>query len=148
MLRATSKIVVEHQKVLKRVRQKRNRVLYRTGGYLRTSQRRRIRNRKRPSKPGEGPTNRQGRLKAGIKFDVDEFEGTVVAGITPNATASGAKALAGKTIPQVIDEGGDEILTDSDGEKFMAHFEPRPITDPVRPAAEQFFQDQIEKQSL
>lgn len=148
MIKIAQKIVVEHEKVIRRTRAKRNRVLYRTGGYARVAERRRIRRRKKNSKPGQGPSNRTGRLKDGIHFEVDEAQGTVVTGVTPNATTGGATPLGGKTIPEIIDTGGAELLTGSDGKRVKADFAPRPITDPVREPAEQFFRDLIEQERL
>lgn len=149
MIKAINKVVIDHRGVMLRVRAKRNRVLYQTGAYTRTSESRRIRTRKKKSKPGQGPTNQTRRLKSGVKFTVDELEGTVVAGITPNTGKSNSTPLGGKTIPQLIDQGGKSRVVDPfTGKTSIVDYGPRPITDPVRPKAEEFFRKKIETVQL
>lgn len=75
------------------------RVLSRFGAYVRTTARRSIRRRKRPSQPGRPPSNRTGLLKKFIYFGYDPSEKSVVIGPVRLNRSIG-------DIPAVLEYGG------------------------------------------
>mgnify|MGYP007059608866 CR=1 FL=1 len=87
----------DRQKVLSQVRRAERRVLSKFGAYVRQDARQRIRRRKRPSQPGESPTNQTGLLKRHVYFVFDPERRAVVIG--PARLSNGSDApppLAGR----------------------------------------------------
>lgn len=77
----------------------------RQGALLRTIARRRIRRRKRASKPGESPTNREGQLKRFLFYAWDPRTRSVVVG----PVALGSRP----TVPGLLEFGGDRRVGSS-----------------------------------
>lgn len=108
MIRA-AKVTVKlaEKKLLKQIKAKRRKVLYKQGAYLRTTMRRSMRyaTKTRPiSKPGETPvahkdTKRGPLLRKLILFEVDRENGSVICG--PKLTRR-----TSPTVPEVLDKGG------------------------------------------
>lgn len=68
-------------------------VLSKAGAYVMRDARQNVRNRKRPSRPGEGPTNQTGRLKDNIFFAFDQQTRSVVIGPTLLPRSTGAQSI-------------------------------------------------------
>lgn len=136
--------------------------LFRTGGFTAKRMRDRMRRGGKSnivSKPGEYPRHhgigRQG-LRA-TRFDVDLQRATVIAGVikgsqTPprntisrsrNGVIRRSSRPVGKTVPELVNEGGTSILgivlENGTVEEFAVHYQPRPYTALTQPAAEDFF---------
>ena len=109
------------------------RVLSRFGAFVRTRARTNLRRRKRPSKPGQAPTNQTGRLKRHIFFWYDRGEQRVTIG--PIALNARSPAV----IPEVLEYGGHAVGFRRDKRtgkdvRWDGFLEPRPY---IRPAFDQ-----------
>ena len=113
---------------------KHRRVMAKLGGYCRTTMQMLMRRRDRKSKPDvEAPTSWRrekggnGALRALIEFGYDAKDQTLVVG--PQLITSPTKALGGKTVPQLLDQGGTAVIRQFGGSRVIAHFAPRPFTE-------------------
>lgn len=105
------------------------RIHSRFGAFIRSDARRSIRNRKRPSRPGEAPTNQTGLLKGNIFFVVERDMHNVVIG---PALLSGKKQYLNLTIPEVLEKGGTVAVPARRKVKaHTANFGPRPYMGPA-----------------
>ena len=102
-----------------------------------------IRSGKKSSQPGKSPKSHTKTLKNNIVFDVDVDAGEATIGVALLPSRKEAKPLGGKSIPQVIDEGGDERLTTLAGKSIKANFKARPILDPVAETIEDNFRKNV-----
>lgn len=89
----------DRQKVIDRTSELERKILSRFGYLTMRDARQRIRRRKKPSKPGQSPTNWMGLLKAHIYFGYDPGQGVVIG----PAQLAGA---SGSNIPEVLEKGG------------------------------------------
>jgi hypothetical protein len=125
-----SKLFFNSPAVLAATTKAERKVLSRIGAFLRSDIRQNIRNRRRPSRQGEGPTNQTGILKNFTTFDYDPANHSVVAG---------PKKLSGMTsedCPFVLEHGGmiktsARIRRLNKNAPSMAYISARPY---VRPA--------------
>lgn len=106
-------------------------VMARLGGYARTTMQRSMRRRakKAPSKEGQPPNAHKGTLRALIEFGYDLEKKTLVAG--PHKIDSPTKPFSGKTVPQLLNEGGYAMVYKFGGGSVMKHFGPRPFVEPA-----------------
>lgn len=109
------------------------RALARFGGLVRKTAKGLIRTRKGASKPGMPPSSHTGLLRKWIMFFFDASKQSVIIGPTKLQSQRRTKAgnpTSGKTIPQVLEEGGDVLV--ADGKKFRrATVQPRPFMGPA-----------------
>lgn len=121
--------------VIEALEWKYRRVMAKLGGYVRTTMQRSMRHRSRPSKPGEAPTSWRrekggaGALRALTEFGYDKDDHTLVIG--PQLITSPTLPLGGKTVPQLLDEGGGAFIRGFGGQKTFAEFKPRPFRQPA-----------------
>lgn len=121
--------------VIEALEWKYRRVMAKLGGYVRTTMQRSMRNRKRSSKPGEPPTSwrrekgGQGALRALTEFGYDKDDHKLVIG--PQLITSTTTPLGGKTVPQLLNEGGGAFIRKFGGGRVMATYEPRPFVQPA-----------------
>jgi len=94
------KFFFDSQAVITRVDKTTRRVLAKFGSYVRTTARRSIRKRKRPSKPGHPPSSHTGLLKNFIYFAYDLYSSSVVIG--PEILRGPGKGEA----PSILEYGG------------------------------------------
>lgn len=110
-IEAVARSFFDREAVQKALGKKLARGLSRFGSYVMTGARGRIRKRKKPSKPGQSPTNWTGALKQGIVFAADLTKKSVVIGpVRINGRSSG-------TAPQVLEHGG-QITTGQTAQKY------------------------------
>ena len=111
------------------------RVMARLGGFIRTTMQRLMRYRKRASEPGEPPTSwrgsagNSGALRRLIEFGYDRNAHTLVVG--PQLIKSPTIPLGGKSVPQLLDEGGSAMLRKLGGKSVLANFDARPFRQPA-----------------
>ena len=88
----------DRAKVQNAISRRERKVLSRFGAFVRSDAKASIRRRKRPSKPGQGPTNQTGRLKKNIFFVYSHSRRSVIIGPT---------LLNGSTnAPEILEQGG------------------------------------------
>lgn len=121
--------------VIEALEWKYRRVMAKLGGYVRTTMQRSMRHRERPSKPyKEAPTawrhgtGGEGALRALTEFGYDANDHTLVVG--PQLITSPTLPLGGKTVPQLLNEGGEAFVTRF-GNRTLARYEPRPFVKPA-----------------
>ncbi len=127
MLSVTPKIFFDRKTVVDAVGRKNARVLSQTGAFARTVMKRGMRKRKKVSDPGEFPSSHAGHLRNLIFFGYDAAKKSVVIGPTLFKDKVG-----GKTIPQLINEGGNAAIDVTDrktGKKTRRSvtYRPRPF---------------------
>ena len=143
----TVKVVLDRPRFLKRVAAKKKKVLYKQGGYLKTTMQRSMRyggKKEIKSKPGEPPRahKRTGALlRKLIGFVVDLVAGSVICG--PEHFKGGSGGSSSKPLPQLLNEGGDVtfqtrfldprlvFIENIRTPTVTAHIAPRPFTAPV-----------------
>jgi hypothetical protein len=113
----------DRAKVQRSVSRAERRVLSRFGAYVRQDARSRIRRRKRPSRPGESPTNQTGLLKRNIFFVYDEARRSVVIG--PIRLNRGTDA------PATLEHGGVVLIRPRNGPPETVVYLPRPYMGPA-----------------
>lgn len=112
-------------------------VLARLGGFIRTTMQRSMRHRSKTSKVGQPPTSwvrdkgGEGALRALVEFGYDAAHHRMICG--PQKIDSPTIPLGGKSVPQLLNEGGDAYIRSFGGRKVLASFGPRPFD---RPAAD------------
>lgn len=84
--------------------------LSRFGAFYRTAVRSSMRKRKKPSKPGQPPSVHEGSIKRLTFFSYDASSRSVVAGPAIFKGKARAVQSVGKTVPQVLDEGGKLVV--------------------------------------
>ena len=92
----------DRQKVQRSINRAERRVFSKFGAYVRSDARASIRRRKRPSKPGQAPTNQTGRLKNNIFFVYEPTRRSVVIGPILLNRGTGA--------PEVLEHGGVTVV--------------------------------------
>lgn len=159
----STKVIVESQKVLNRIAAKERRVLIRTGSYGRGVERRIFRRRKKKSQPGNPPHAHApggGGLKA-VLYAVNKSDLSVAIGPQKFPTRPGrpnkrgvrkTTRPLGKTVPQMLNEGGVARIEIDDPNKgtftIPANYRPRPFRDRVFGPTEKFFKERIEHERL
>jgi hypothetical protein len=113
----------DRQKVQSQVSRSERRVLSKFGAYVRQDAKQRIRRRKRPSQPGESPTNQTGLLKRHIYFVFDPGRRSVVIGPIRLNRGTGA--------PATLEYGGETAIPTSDGQSVQVEIAPRPYMGPA-----------------
>jgi len=93
--------------VIEAVGVKRANAMAKAGSYIKRDAKQSIRQRKRPSLPGQPPSSHRGDLKRLIFFAFDPTTESMLIG--PEAFPS-ATTRIGPTIPEVLEEGGDVLL--------------------------------------
>lgn len=85
------------------------------GGFVRKSAQRNIRSRKRPSRPGEGPTNQSGILKKFLYYAFDPSQWSIVVGPakTNQVFFNGHGEPVTGTVPEVLEQGGRITLQEA-----------------------------------
>lgn len=107
----------------------------RLGGFGRTTMQRLLRHKKGASKPGQPPHSHRdiggntGALRRLIEFGYDTEKKELVVG--PHRIDSPTKPLGGKTVPQLLNEGGEAFVYKLGGGSVLAHFEARPFVEPA-----------------
>lgn len=146
MIDVAVKLDLHFQKVIKRETALKKRVLYRQGGYLKTTIARSMRYSKNASKPGRPPNARRNnpKLRELTSFSVDEAAGSVIAG---PEMFSGSKVQSNKPLPELLDDGGD-ITAEISGVSVTQHIAPRPFIAPVFTDGGENFRKLLEKDSL
>lgn len=112
----------DRQKVQSAVSRAERRVLSKFGAHVRQDAKQRIRRRKRPSRPGESPTNQTGLLKRHIYFVFDPDRRSVVIGPALLSIGTGA--------PSTLEHGG-ETAVESDRKVVRVTITPRPYMGPA-----------------
>jgi hypothetical protein len=131
MIRARATVFMDTPAITKWVDRGVRKFLYRAGAYARTVARRRIRKRKRTSRPGESPTSHAPHpLRTGMLYFVDAKRGSVTVG--PLSSRGQARS---HTITQTIEHGGTERMTVK-GKIHIIHYAPRPFMGPTLAAIE------------
>lgn len=121
--------------VIEALESKYRRVMAKLGGYIRTTMQRSMRYRSKSSKPGQPPTSwrsdkgHAGSLRKLIEFGYDKDDHTLVVG--PQLITSPTLPLGGKTVPQLLNEGGGAFIRGFGGQKVFAEFKPRPFVQPA-----------------
>jgi hypothetical protein len=113
----------DRQKVQSAVSRAERRVLSQFGAHVRQDAKQRIRRRKRPSRPGESPTNQTGLLKRHIYFVFDPDRRSVVIG--PARLSTGTEA------PATLEYGGDAVVETPQGKPVRVAIEERPYMGPA-----------------
>ena len=143
-MKTTIRVVSNAAELNRRMVAKRRKVIFRTLGFGLRVIRNHIKTRKTTSRPGGAPHSKgDKRLKKNTRFEADVDNGEGVVGFTrfPSQVAT---PLGGKTVPDVINEGGRERLDQPprtilrpDGrpreiapKPVTADYGPRPITEP------------------
>lgn len=89
----------------------------------------------RASAPGKPPHSHNdgygnaGALKRLVEFGWDDRVKSLVCG--PQLITSPTVPLGGKTVPQLLNEGGKAFIKGFGGESVMGHFRPRPFVEPT-----------------
>ncbi len=110
------------------------RVMAKLGGFTRTTMQRSMRYSKKPSKPGQPPRSirdyngNAGALRRLIEFGYDKNDKTLVIG--PQLISSPTLPLGGKTVPQLLNEGGTAFVKNF-GNRIPATFKARPFVQPA-----------------
>lgn len=97
------------------------------------------------SRPGEPPRYRVGTLRNKIHFGYDPQTQSVIVG--PELFATKTTPVAGKTTPELLNEGGGARITTPLG-VTAASYAPRPFTPPAEAAGVKFFHELIESTPL
>ena len=101
-LRRAKEGFVDADRIEEAVDRANRRNLARYGAYVRADAMENIRNRGRPSKPGQGPTNQTGLLRDKIPFSLEAPTGVVIGPVRlPNMPTPG-----GMTVPELLEYGG------------------------------------------
>jgi len=143
-MKVITKIEIYADRVLKRIADKKKRVLFAQGKYLRTTMQRSMRWSKKPSAPGQPPhahRNTGGLLRKLILFKVDLDAGSVVCG--PKLS----KSKSTTPLPQLLNEGGD-VTKQNKGKRVTTDIAPRPFTQPVFSDGGTKFRQLIEQEAL
>jgi len=122
-LQQAKSLFFDRQQVLSKVSRAERRVLSKFGAYVRQDARQRIRRRKRPSRPGESPTNQTGLLKRHIYFVFDPDRRSVVIGP--------ARLSAGTEAPATLEYGGDALVETPQGKPVLVTIAERPYMGPA-----------------
>lgn len=147
MIKTAIKIVMEDEKLLKRMRDKRRRVLFKAGAYTLTSMRRSMRYRKGPSNPSFPPSAHKQNgalLRKASEFTVDDRKGTVVIGPIGFRRKS---QPSGNPVPQLLNEGGS-VNSFLKGKMVAAEIEPRPFVQPAFTDGGARYRQLLEKEQL
>lgn len=124
----------DRRRVTDRLRPGLARGLSRFGYFVMRDARQRIRKRRRPSRPGEGPTFQGGPLKPLLLFAFDAARESVVIG-----PARLNSRIAQLEIPRLLEEGGTATITGGPARGQHYTLAPRPY---LRPA----FERQLDRQ--
>jgi hypothetical protein len=145
MIDVVTKIDLHDKKIEKAVESKKRRVLFKQGGYLKTTMSRSLRVSKKSSLPGQPPKVRSSNspLRKGIAFAVDGE--TVTCG---PMIWSASKVMSNSPLPALLDKGGtcQQILPN--GKTVMEQVLPRPFTKPVFSDGGKKFRELIETEKL
>jgi hypothetical protein len=114
---SAKRLFFDRPAVMRAVDPAKRRALARFGGFVRQTARRSIRKRKRSARPGEPPSSHSGELRRGIFFAYEPSRASVVIG---PARLNGASRYRGKTVPQLMEEGGT-IQRDGQRLTYDAH---------------------------
>lgn len=141
------------RQVIRAVRRKRSKVLYKLGGYCSKSMKRSMRYREGPSPPGRPPHAHRhehagfsAALRRLIRFDVNKVDGSVIIGPMRFGQVS---QPSGMPVPQLLDQGGPVLsyLPES-GVSTIASIAPRPYTSPIYTDGGKRFNELLEEVSL
>jgi hypothetical protein len=121
-LNRAKSLFFDRRKVQSAVSRAERRVLSRFGAFVRQDAKQRIRRRKRPSRPGEAPTNQTGLLKRHIYFVFDEARRSVVIGPILLNRGTGA--------PATLEHGG-AVAVMQRGRREVVAYAPRPYMGPA-----------------
>jgi hypothetical protein len=113
----------DRQKVQSAVSRAERRVLSKFGAHVRQDAKQRIRRRKRPSRPGESPTNQTGLLKRHIYFVFDPDRRLVVIGPILLNRSTGA--------PATLEHGGQTEIATRRRKRVRVEIESRPYMGPA-----------------
>ena len=135
ILQVRARTFLDRPSVIESLEAKYLTVMARLGGYIRTTMQRSMRYRKKASKPGQPPTSRRdysgnaGMLRSLIEFGYDRTDHMLVVG--PQKIQSPTLPLGGKSVPQLLDQGGAAYVYQLGGKRTLAHYEPRPFVQPA-----------------
>jgi hypothetical protein len=136
--------------VFKAIQRKAQRVLFRTGAYARKAMQRRMRRRKKASRPGDAPSAHENPLiKKRLFYGYDPTSESIVVGPETFKPPKGHRLAGGqRSIVEVLDAGGSIVRSNRDGESIRAQIEPRPIAGPVLPDALSKMEDELARGGL
>lgn len=136
-----------NDRVMKRVEQKKRRVLFRLGAYIRQTMKRSIRVSRKSSEPGQPPRVRKSNspLRQLITFHVDLAQETVTVG---PMIFSGSKVKSSKPLPELLNEGGTFRQVRRDGGSVLAQVRPRPFTDAAFETGQTKFMELLQDEPL
>jgi len=114
----------DRKKVITTVDRATRKVLSRFGAFVRTAARSSIRRRKKPSQPGQPPTNWTGLLKRFLFFSFEPSKRSVVIGPAKLNKPS-------RDAPELLEKGGTAVRRDRRGKRKRAQYRPRPYMGPA-----------------
>ena len=135
ILEIRAQTFLDRRPVINALDRKYRTVMARLGGFARTTMQRLMRNRKGASKPGQPPHSHKdyagnaGKLRSLIEFGYDTEKKELVVG--PHKITSSTRPQGGKTVPQLLNEGGEAFVYKLGGGSVLKHFEPRPFVEPA-----------------
>lgn len=147
MIDAQAIVEIYTQKILKASGDKKRRVLFKLGGYMRTTEARSFRVSAKYSTPGQPPKVRSSGspLRQLVAFEVDLDKERVVTG--PMIFA-GTKLRSSKPLPQLLDQGGSYVQPRPGGEGVMAQMAARPFRGATYQKGLARFQELVAKEQL
>lgn len=135
ILELRAQTFLDRRPVMSALEQKYRTVMARLGGFARTTMQRMMRHKLGPSKPGKPPNahrdhgGNDGTLRRLIEFGYDVDKKELVVG--PHRIDSPTIPLEGKTVPQLLNEGGSAFIRSYGGKSVLAEFAPRPYVEPT-----------------
>lgn len=155
-IHVTTKMFFDRAKVVEAMDRKTNKVLSSTGAFSRKTMQRGMRRRKKISNPGEYPSaHGNALLREKIFFGFDEGSRSLIVGPAKLDRTDKEVLAAGKTVPQLLNEGGTILRKqtyDSKAKKFRPikrarrHvYRPRPFVELTLPIAAKKLADNMEK---
>lgn len=144
------KVVLDERRVLRRFATKKKRVLFKLGGYVRTTMQRSMRYSKKPAPPGKPPhahkkTNRGPLLRKLITFFVDLKTESVVCG--PQIFAE-SLVRSRDPLPKLLNEGGIASKLQKGGREVSFQISAHPFTAPVFTDGGKRFKELLEEVPL
>lgn len=124
---SVTELFLDRTAVLLAVGRARQRAMMRIGGFIRTTARRSMRKRKGPSAVGSPPNAHVGLLRKHVYFSYDRQSDSVVVGPAYLEYDAQKAVLGGKTIPALLEYGGQFAKFQGEG------LEPEIVTMPARP---------------
>jgi hypothetical protein len=147
MISVDFSMFLDRAKVIAAVENKRLKVFLRLGGFTMQVMRRSMRYSKKISEPGKPPHARRNnpQLREKTFFGYETSTDTLVVG--PTIYRSKTKPASGKTVPQLLNEGGRADVVTPRG-VVKADYRPRPFVAPAQEIGNEKFAELLEKTPL